>query len=125
MPWRETSPVNERKHFIDAHQRGELSVSELCWRFGISRKTGYKWLERFEGGRQAMGDRSRAPHHCPHRISDEMARLICDARRQHPSWGPEKLLQWLAPRHPALVLPAISTAGKTWIALLYVSTVSL
>jgi homeodomain-containing protein len=95
-------------------------MTELGARYDIGRKTGYKWLERFdEGGRQALGDRSRAPHRCPHRISDEMARLICDARRQHPSWGPEKLLQWLAPRHPTLDLPAISTAGdllarKAW-----------
>jgi putative transposase len=47
----------------------------------------------------------------PHRIADDVAALICLARRQHPSWGPEKLLQWLALRHPDLALPAVSTAG--------------
>ena len=81
-------------------------------RYGISRKTGYKWLDRFDqGGRDGLGDRSRAPLRCPHKISEEVATLICEARRQHPSWGPDKLLDWLGPRHPAVDLPAVSTAG--------------
>ncbi|MEK6718367.1 MAG: helix-turn-helix domain-containing protein, partial [candidate division NC10 bacterium] len=85
---------------------------ELCTRYGISRKTGYKWLGRFEdAGRQGLQERSRAPHACPHRIPNEVAALICEGRRQHPSWGPAKLLDWLRPRHPALDLPASSTAG--------------
>ena len=58
-----------------------------------------------------LGDRSRAPQRCPHKISDEVATLICEARRRHPSWGPDKLLDWLGPRHPAVDLPAVSTAG--------------
>lgn len=87
-------------------------MTELCDRYGISRKTGYKWLERFEeAGRAGLRDRSRAPHHCPHRIAPEVARLICAARAQHPHWGPEKLLQWLEPRHPGVDWPAVSTAG--------------
>jgi len=48
----------------------------------------------------------------PDRISDAVAAVICAARRQHPSWGPAKLLAWLGPRHPALELPAVSTAGE-------------
>ena len=53
----------------------------------------------------------QAPHHCPHKISTAVAQLLLTARRQHPDWGPEKLLQWLEPRHPAVAWPAISTAG--------------
>jgi hypothetical protein len=66
---------------------------------------------RSEGGRDGLGDRSRAPQHCPHKITDAVATLICEARRQHPNWGPDKLLDWLSRRHPALDLPAVSTAG--------------
>jgi hypothetical protein len=88
-------------------------MTELCTRYGISRKTGYKWLARFdEAGQQGLWDRSRAPHHCPHRISDEIAALICAARCQHPSRGLATLLDWLGPRHPDLELPAVSTAGN-------------
>ncbi len=112
MPWLETSPMDQRARFIRDHRLSLYAMTELCARYGISRKTGYKWLARFdEAGRWGLQDRSRAPHHCPHRIPDEVAEVICDARRQHPSWGPEKLLAWLAPRRPDLALPAISTAG--------------
>ena len=112
MPWLETSPVEQRERFIRDHRLELYTTAELCTRYGISRKTGYKWLARFEeAGRQGLRDRSRAPHHCPHRISPQVAAVICAARRQHPSWGPAKLLAWLEPQHPALDLPAISTAG--------------
>jgi hypothetical protein len=98
MPWLEATPMEQRERFIRDHAGGLYTMTELCARHSISRKTGYKWLERFdEGGRAALGDRSRAPLHCPHRMAGDMADLICSARRQHPSWGPEKLLQWLAP----------------------------
>lgn len=112
MPWLEATPMEQRERFIRDQQNGLYTMTELCDRHNISRKTGYKWLDRFDaGGRAALGDRSRAPHQCPHRISSEVADVICTARRQHPSWGPEKLLQWLAPRHTGIALPATSTAG--------------
>ena len=112
MPWLEATPMEQRERFIRDHAGGLYTMTELCVRHTISRKTGYKWLERFdEGGRAALGDRSRAPLHCPHRMAADVADLICHARRQHPSWGPEKLLHWLAPRHRGVVWPAISTAG--------------
>lgn len=112
MPWQETAPVDQRERFILAHREGLYSMTELCARFSVSRKTGYKWLERYhEHGRAGLIDLSRAPHTCPHRISPAIAQLLCAARRSHPAWGPEKLLHWLAPRHPAMDWPAISTAG--------------
>ncbi len=111
MPWLETSPVEQRERFIRDHQAGLYTMVELCARYAVSRNTGYKWLARFdEGGRQGLRDLSRAPHHCPHRIADDVAAAICAARHRHPSWGPAKLLAWLRSRHPALDLPAISTA---------------
>jgi putative transposase len=112
MPWQETSPMEERKQFIDDQRLGLYDMKELCARYGVSRKTGYKWLERFEEeGRRGLANRSRAPHRCPHKIGDEVATAICDARRRHPDWGPRKLLDWLGPRHPEMELPAASTAG--------------
>src|SRR5438105_273813 len=112
MPWMETSPVEQRERFIHDHRLELYAMAELCARYGISRKTGYKWLARFEeGGRLGLRDRSRAPRHCPHRIARDVATTICAARRQHPSWGPAKLLAWLQRRSPALDWPAVSTAG--------------
>src|SRR5213593_4279667 len=112
MPWRETAPMAERMRFVTDWERDLYSMVELCERYGVSRKTGYKWLARYEAdGPDGLRERSRAPHHCPHRIDAEVAALICAARRQHPSWGPAKLVAWLRPRHPAVDWPAVSTAG--------------
>jgi len=78
------------------------------------RKTGYKWLERFEAeGRAGLAERSHVPHTCPHRIAPCVAELLRTVRRAHPSWGPAKLLQWLAPRHLEIdAWPAVSTVGE-------------
>src|SRR5687767_10504966 len=115
MPWQETSPMEERERFVREALRRLYDMSELCARFGVSRKTGYKWLARYHtGGLPALHDQSRAPHHCAHRMDAAVASLLCDARRQHPDWGPRTLLGWLAPRHPEIPRegwPAISTAG--------------
>jgi len=110
MPWLETAPVCER--FIADYRLDLYTMAELCARYNVSRKTGYKWIDRMEaGGRAALRDRSRAPHHCPHRIAADVAERICAARQAHPSWGPRMLLQWLARRAPDIDWPAPSTAG--------------
>jgi transposase InsO family protein len=113
MPWLETAPVKQRERFIADVQAGLYSMTELCERYGISRTSGYKWVDRAEeGGRSALADRSRAPHHCPHRIPDAIAELLCTARRRHPQWGPKQLLALLRPRHRRITAwPAISTVG--------------
>lgn len=112
MPWLETVPMEQRAQFIKDAQSGLFTMTDLCARYGVSRKTGHKWVARHaEEGRAGLADRSRAPHSCPHRISDEVAELLCSARQQHPTWGPEKLLDWLRKRHPRIAWPAISTAG--------------
>jgi transposase InsO family protein len=87
-------------------------MTELCERYGISRRTGYKWRERYEAnGPAGLQERSCAPQHCPHRIDSEMAAAIVEVRRQHPSWGPRKLVAWLEERRPGWAWPAASTVG--------------
>src|SRR6266498_2052883 len=112
MPWLETAPVDERERFIADYRLDLYTMADLCARYNVSRKTGYKWIDRMEeGGRAALRDRSRAPHHCPHRIAADVAERICAARQAHPSWGPRMLLQWLERRAPNVDWPAPSTAG--------------
>lgn len=97
MPWRQTRPMDERASFVFAFETGRFSMSELCSHYGVSRKTGYKWLSRFRGGGVvALADQSRAPHTCPHRMSEEMEELVCEERRKHPHWGARKLLDRLS-----------------------------
>jgi len=113
MPWKETCAMNERLGFVIEVERGERTVSELCRVFGISRKTGYKWIERYRAhGEAGLEERSRAPHCHPNAMSEETATEIVRVRRTHPDWGPDKLLDWLSRRKPELALPAICTAAE-------------
>ena len=88
MPWLETVPMEERLQFVRDAMSDHFTMAALCARYGVSRRIGYKWLARYEEeGRPGLADRSRAPHHCPHRIDDALAELLCTARRAHPAWG--------------------------------------
>ena len=69
MGWTETSVLDERLQFIEECKSQEWSMAEVCRRFEVSRKTGYKWLGRYEaGGIDALQDGSHAPHHNPRRV---------------------------------------------------------
>lgn len=112
MPWKETSPMYERRRFIADYLADRFPVSELCARYGISRKTGYKWLERFESeGPPGLRDRSRRPQGCPHQTPQEVVDALLQYRRRHPRWGPKKLLARLTRRQPSWPWPAPSTAS--------------
>jgi len=82
--------MSERKRFVDLHLQGEHSIAELCRRFRISRKTGYKWLRRFFDGCELV-DRSRRPLSSPHAVTRWLEDAIVASRRQRPHWGPKKL----------------------------------
>ena len=105
--------MEQRTQFVADAQRGLSTMAELCAHYGVSRKTGYKWLARYAAeGARGLHDRSHAPHRCPHAIDGAVAALLLAARRAHPSWGPAKLVQYLAPRHPRVPhWPAVSTVA--------------
>lgn len=107
MPWKATSPVQQRQQFIDEYMKRESSVSELSRRFGISRKTAYKWIERFLSGCE-LSDRSRRPHSSPSAVRDELVDAIVAARKQRPRWGPKKLREMFRRAHPEAELPSVS-----------------
>jgi len=113
MPWQETRPMDQRLQFVSDHQRALFDMTTLCARYGVSRKTGYKWLARYAAeGARGLAERSHVPHHCPHRIADALAALLLAARRAHPTWGPAKLVQYLTPRHREVdAWPAVSTVA--------------
>ena len=112
MPWKATCVMDEKTRFIAACLEGEEKMAELCRRFAVSRKTGYKWLGRYvEEGPAGLADRSRAPGTHPNAVDAETETLLLAARASHPTWGPLKLLAWLARRHPGRQWPALSTVG--------------
>ncbi len=113
MPWKETGPMMERGHFVLAVRKETRSFAGLCGEFGISRKTGYKWMERFnEDGWRGLEDRSRAPHHPANSVPESLKDLFVAERKQHPTWGPRKLLARLKRRSKSAEWPAASTIGE-------------
>lgn len=112
MTWKTTNEMNERIKFIASYlERGE-SFSDLCEAFEVSRKTGYKWVARYEaGGVTALGNLSCAPHSHPNRVREEAVEKLLAVRSKHPRWGPKKLIAVVARHHPLLALPAPSTVG--------------
>ena len=73
MPWLETEPVRERKKLLVEWLSGDFSITELSERHGVSRKTAYKWIGRYEAeGPDGLTDRSRRPHHCPQATRPEV-----------------------------------------------------
>jgi transposase InsO family protein len=113
MPWKETCAVDERGLFMSEVLKEELSVAELCRRYGISRKTGHKWIERYETeGIMGLQDRSHIARHCPHRLSKAIREQVLNVRIAHPSWGPRKIRAYLEMRWPQRDWPAASTMGE-------------
>ena len=92
MPWQEVSTVSLRQEFITMVQQKTVSVSELCRRYGVSRKTGYKWLGRYRReGPAGLPDRSRRPHQAPGRTPASLEAALVALRQQHPAWRARKL----------------------------------
>lgn len=92
MPWKESSRMSLRTEFVLLAQKPDANLSLLAKRFGISRKTAYKWLKRFQAGDpDALADRSRKPHASPARTAQEREQQILQLRALHPAWGGRKL----------------------------------
>ena len=113
MPWQQTCVMQERVKFIMDVLDGTYTMTDLCAYYDISRKTGYKWLDRhLEGGFEALRNHSRAPHNHPNEISPEVKDSILAVKGRFPKWGAPKIRSRLQRIHPAWNnYPAISTIG--------------
>lgn len=106
MPWKTHSLLEARQRFVQAALRGRQSVAELCRQAHISRKTGFKWLNRFRNaGGPGLANRSRRPKHSPRRTPRRWCKALAQVRRQHPSWGGKKIYAYLHRKHPRARLP--------------------
>jgi transposase InsO family protein len=109
MPWKEVNTVSLRREFVLSAKREDVNISRLCREFEISRKTGYKWLNRYRvGGEAGLTDRSRRPHHSPNRTPSAVEEEILKVRRAHPAWGGRKIKAYLK-RKGFTELPSPST----------------
>ena len=104
--------MDEKLSFVLAYLRGEWSMSALCEEWGISRKTGYKWVSRYRAdGLEGLVERSRAPRRHARAMAPEVVEAIIELRRGRPHWGPRKLRAVLMAARPEVVWPAASTMG--------------
>jgi transposase len=102
--------MDQRTQFIADYLRKVLSVTELCDLYGVSRKTAYKWIERYlRQGPAGLEEHSRRPQGSPNQTPQEIVAAILEARRRHPSWGGKKLLTLVHKRHRNWDLPHRST----------------
>jgi transposase InsO family protein len=108
----ETCAVDERMHFVMMLEKHEEAFAAVCRQFGVSRKTGYKWLARYQmQGVVGLIDRSCAPHAHPQEVVRAIAERCLQVRRAHRTWGPAKVRAWLERHEPENEWPAASTIG--------------
>lgn len=105
--------MEQRQQLAILAKTGEFTVTELSRRFGVSRRTAHKWIDRFEReGLDGLADRHRAPKNSPQKTANVIEEIITAERRLHPTWGPKKLHKLLTRDHGILVPPARSTIGE-------------
>jgi len=92
MPWKTMDVQDQRVQFVVEASSGMKPISALCAEFGISRPTGYLWMDRYrEGGVAAIAERSRRPNRSPHRTASQLELFVIQLRRCYPDWGARKL----------------------------------
>ena len=113
MPWTNVTYMGEINRFFILARSGRFTVTELCEQFGISRKTGYKHLERCAAlGLAGLQPRSHRPHHSPQRTDEAIEAPILAERRLHRTWGPKKLQAVLTHKQAIEQPPACSTIAE-------------
>jgi transposase InsO family protein len=92
MPWKEFTTMSQKSEFVQFATTDGANIAQLCRRFNISRKTGYKWINRFfKQGRVGLADRSRRPKTNPTVTSDQLQKAILRLRKRHNAWGGRKI----------------------------------
>lgn len=110
MPWKEVRPMDQKTLFIAGYLQGDKMFAELCRLYGISRKTGYKWISRYEqDGFKGLDELSRKPHSCPHRTPYTIRKEIIELRQRRIKPGPKKIQSMLLKRHSEPEIPSKTT----------------
>jgi transposase InsO family protein len=113
MPWKELSALDNRTRMINEWLSKEFTIVELSGRHEVSRKTIYKWLERYENqGIEGLEEQSRAPRNHTNATPEELVNAILDMKVRKMNWGPKKILSRLRLDQPAVKWPADSTGNE-------------
>jgi len=112
MPWEETDELKERFKFILDIEDNGLSIIRACLKYGISRKTGHKWLSRYKAqGLPGLANQSRAHRTHPNQVSAAMVDRLIEIKLSHRHWGPRKVRDYLILNESQTTWPAASTIG--------------
>jgi transposase InsO family protein len=113
MPWKASSIMSEREEFVICARQTGANISDLSRRFGISRNTAYRWVQRYDPNDADWSrDRSRRPRTIIRRTADGVITRIAALRLEHPCWGPRKLRRLLQDELPEDQLPALVTVAR-------------
>ena len=112
MPWKIIGAMDQKIQLIADWQSQNFSLTDLSQKYGISRPTVYKLIQRYEQlGIEGLKEQSRAPRHCPHRTPKAILDLIIREKLKNRKRGPRKIRAQLRKQFPGLNLPAISTVS--------------
>ena len=110
MPWKEINVMNQRTEFVLKTLQNAVPFDQLCREYGISRKTGYKWKNRFfERGLDGLQDQSRKPDKSPNELDESVICRIVKLKLAHPHWGPNKIRAIFARQYPETEIPSTSS----------------
>ena len=113
MPWKETDAMDQREEFVKRARVKTGTMRALCEEFGITPKTGYKWLNRVEDlGAEGLAERSRRPHSANQQLDEWTTCEIVRLKGEHPHWGPTKLLTLFKNQHPTAKPPSLSSVKR-------------
>lgn len=123
MGWDKATIMDRRQEFVMLARSGNSSMTALCSRFGISRKTGYKWVKRARDAEKSgyerwAEDRARKPLHSPTRTPEPIERAVLEVRAEHSAWGGRKIhrrlemLGMLNPPVPSTITEILRRHGK-------------
>jgi transposase InsO family protein len=114
MPWKNVTPMDYKIKFLAEYLSNIMSFSDLCRRYDISRKTGYKWINRYKASNnpKSLLDISRKPHNSPTKIKEEVCQKILKIREDHKSWGPDKIIWELRKKHSDWDIPCYSSVNR-------------
>lgn len=112
MPWKMEKPMDQKVKLISSWLEENYDITELAIKYDISRKTVYKWLNRYiKEGLSGLEDKSRASHDHPNITGIDKIDRIVDYKLKHKTWGPKKIIDCLEKKYPEETWPSISTAG--------------
>ena len=114
MTWKKPEVVTQRAEFVQAMLAQSASLSAVCQTFGISRPTGYRWLQRYHAeGQGGLADRPSGPPDAPPGARRQRwAAALITWRQKHPEWGARKLQARLQREEPGARLPSVRTIAR-------------